>query len=64
MEKIVFFINKKGDVTMETTGFKGTTCADVTEKILLSLNGQIVDEKKKPEYWDSFEVGINVVNKK
>lgn len=49
MKKITVTINKQGKVSMEASGFVGTSCADATAKFS-SLLGKVVEEEKKEEY--------------
>lgn len=55
MQILEFIINGKGEVKIETSGFEGKTCSEVTEKVVLSLGAKIMDEENKPEYWDTNE---------
>ena len=43
---------KGGKLSFEVNGVVGSGCADLTEGILGKL-GQIIDDDKKPEYFES-----------
>lgn len=50
MKRVTVEINNDGEVTIETTGFKGEACLKATEAIEKAL-GVPVQRKKKPEYY-------------
>lgn len=62
MQVIKFLINGKGEVKIETSGFEGNACAETTEKLVLSLNGKVLNEEKKPEYWNDNNAFVCVLN--
>lgn len=62
MQVIKFLINGKGEVKIETSGFEGKSCAETTEKLVLSLKGKLLDEEKKPEYWNDNNAFVCVLN--
>jgi len=57
MEKhmVKFTIPKGGGIKFEVIGGHGETCTKVTKDIELHLSsvGRVVDEGKKPEYYDN-----------
>jgi hypothetical protein len=50
MKKIEVVITPSGEVTVETSGFKGKACQDVTAQLNRAL-GSVVSETKKPEFY-------------
>jgi len=52
MEKVKVIIDKNGQVKIETEGFKGKSCLDATKE-LEELLGLVVEDKKKPEYYQN-----------
>jgi hypothetical protein len=52
MHKITINIGLDGVVNADAQGFKGKTCEDATNQILLLLGGE-AESKKKPDYYAS-----------
>jgi hypothetical protein len=52
MKTIKFTVDKKGKVSMEAIGFKGTECSEATAKFTRVL-GRVEAEEKKPEFFES-----------
>lgn len=53
-EKIIVEIDKNGNISMETFGMQGKTCAKEL-KALTKYVGKIQGVKKKPEYYIKIE---------
>ena len=49
MKQITIDISLAGDVNMDLTGFKGKSCAKVTERVKIMLGGESKVDKK-PEF--------------
>lgn len=60
MQIITIEITKDGEIKSNATGFKGKSCSEITNKLLVTLGtGQ---EKKKSEYFEKEKknkVGVN-----
>ncbi|WP_139994965.1 DUF2997 domain-containing protein [Kurthia sp. Dielmo] len=53
-KRIKINIGTKGDYGIEAlSGFEGQDCVSGTADLELALGGEIVDEGKKPEFYDS-----------
>ncbi|GAK41943.1 hypothetical protein TCA2_4435 [Paenibacillus sp. TCA20] len=52
--KVKFTIGKEGGVAFEVLNGEGADCTKITKdiEVHLSQNGTMVDEGKKPEYYD------------
>lgn len=61
-ETITMIIGGDGQVELETSGFKGKQCEKTTNKILVSLNGKVVDDQKKSEYYEDGDDPVKVLN--
>lgn len=59
-ETITMIIAGDGTIEMETSNFQGSVCANVTNQILIALNGCALSEKKKAEYWDDFNATVRI----
>mgnify|MGYP001562463214 CR=1 FL=1 len=57
--KIEVIIDEMGEVTIETSGFKGGACAVETAKLMEAMGGTVVTEKK-PEFFDKCTVAAGV----
>jgi len=58
MKDVKIRIKKDGSTTLETSGFKGKACEELTDKMLkdlrdLGISGQVKEDKKKAEYYDT-----------
>ena len=62
-EKLIVYLDGKGNIEMETQGFQGKVCDKVADQILVSMGGSVVQEKKKPEYWDEDSNPVSVMSK-
>lgn len=52
-KEIEFRIKPNGELSVETFGMKGPEeCSKIIEKAMIGLGGTMVDDKKKPEYYD------------
>ena len=57
MREIKTHISPDGTTTIETSGFKGKTCQETTDKILKELQDlgilvQVKEDKRKAEYYE------------
>ena len=57
MREIKTHISPDGTTTIETSGFKGKTCQETTDKILkdlevLGISVQVKEDKRKAEYYE------------
>lgn len=57
MKEIKTHISPDGTTTIETSGFKGKTCQETTEKLLKDLESfgisvQVKEDKRKAEYYE------------
>ena len=50
MQKTITFIIGDGQVTIETTNFKGPACEAATKAFTEALGGNVVSNVKKPEF--------------
>ena len=44
-EKLIVYLDGKGNIEMETQGFQGKVCDKVADQILVSMGGSVVQEK-------------------
>ena len=51
MKSVEVTIEEDGKVTIEVNGVMGPSCEDYTKAIVLALNGDIISDSKKPEYY-------------
>mgnify|MGYP000984050146 CR=1 FL=1 len=51
MKKIIVTISPDGKIRVEAEGYSGNSCEEAT-KFLKSL-GKVVEENKKPEYYEA-----------
>ena len=51
MKEIEIIIDTDGQIGIDAIGFKGKGCEELTKQIAKAL-GQIVESKKKQEYWE------------
>ena len=49
-EEIIVTVDEDGNAEIETVGFRGRKCKEVTQE-LISAMGNVIEEKKKPEYY-------------
>ena len=62
-QRIKATINADGTVTMETLGgFQGTSCAKETERLLQAIGGTVIEDRKKPEYYEDGDNPVEVLN--
>ncbi len=52
MKELEYVVNEDGTFSVETIGTQGTECVNSIKKVLQAVNGTVVDEKKKREYFD------------
>ena len=57
MKEIKTHISPDGTTTIETSGFKGKTCQETTDKILkdlenLGISVKVMEDKRKAEYYE------------
>lgn len=51
--KIRITIDKQGNYELEALeGFSGASCVEATKNLEIAIGGIVVDEEKKPEYFD------------
>jgi len=62
MKTIKIEISPAGNVDMDLTGFKGKSCAKITEQIQLVLGGESKVDKK-PEYNLPETLGVSTQNR-
>ena len=61
MKKIILKFDKKtGEATIETIGFKGSSCKNATEFLTKSL-GQVTDFQQKAEWFEA-NIELNDIN--
>jgi len=60
MKRVEIIVSKKGEVRLETFGFKGKACMDV-DKVLKSLSDNIVDTKKGEYYANEQPNDVTIV---
>jgi hypothetical protein len=63
MRKITVNISQTGGVHMDAQGFKGKSCEEATDMLMVMIGGE-GESKKKPEYFQpptSTAVGIKKV---
>ena len=53
MKKVTVTISEDGTVEVEVDGVVGKGCTNYTDAILKALGGEVVSDKKKPEYYQS-----------
>lgn len=52
-QELEFRIKPDGSLSIETFGFTGPeACSKAIEQARIGIGGEIVDDEKKPEYWD------------
>lgn len=57
MKEVKVHIKPDGTTTIETSGFKGKACQEMTDKMLkdlevLGISMQVKEDKKKAEYYE------------
>jgi len=52
MQQITIRIKKNGSTTVETEGFQGGECKEITKELLEQL-GNVTDEKLKAEFYET-----------
>lgn len=52
MKQVKVKIDNKGNYTTEMIGYEGTSCATASQKLEVLLGGEVIGEKKKPEYYE------------
>jgi hypothetical protein len=52
MGQVKIKVTPSGATTVEAEGFKGTSCEDATKAFREAL-GQVEDDQKKPEFYES-----------
>ncbi len=57
MKEIILDISNKGEIKIETKGFKGKTCLSESQ-FLKDLLGNEVERSLTPTYWEKEEVTI------
>lgn len=63
MEEIITLtISGDGTVETNTTGFVGKTCEKEVGKLLVALNGSVIEEKKHDEYWAEGDNPVSILN--
>jgi hypothetical protein len=60
MKRVELTVTPKGEVRLETFGFKGKSCMDV-DKILKSLSDNITNTKKGEYYANDQNEEVNIV---
>ena len=50
-QTISFTIDEGGQVTIETSGFKGPACEAATKAFREALGGTVISDIKKPEFY-------------
>ncbi len=66
MKEVKIHIKPDGTTTIETSGFKGKACQELTDKLLkdleeIGISMQVKEDKKKAEFYEvaaGNEVGI------
>jgi len=61
-EKMIVRFRPDGSVELETVGFKGKVCTEFARPFKKAL-GEVVKEKKKPEYYQQESVRKTVERK-
>lgn len=62
MEQVItLIIDGKGNVEIDTAGFTGTVCEKAATQLLAGLNGTVVEDKKKPEYYTDGDAPVGVL---
>lgn len=51
--KVTVTINPDGTTSIDVDGVTGTGCEKYTEAVIRALGGKKIDDKKKPEYYQS-----------
>lgn len=52
-KEIEFRIAPTGEMTVETFGMTGISCASAVNEIVATIGGTITDDKKKDSYYDN-----------
>ena len=60
-ERIEIHIKESGEIHWETSGFQGETCAKEAERVMQAIGGTVVEEKKKPEYYEGGDNPVSVL---
>ena len=53
--------DNNGGIEIDTQGFTGKVCDKVADEIVVRMGGTVMQEKKKPEYWDGGEDPVKVI---
>lgn len=62
-EIITLVIDGDGNITTETQGFTGQACEKTVGRLLQSIGGQVIEDKKKPEYYEDGDDPVKVLMK-
>jgi len=60
-ERIEFHIKESGEITWSTSGFHGDTCVKEAERVMQAIGGTVIEEKKKPEYYEDGDNPVSVL---
>ena len=60
-EKLIVILDGNGGIEIDTQGFTGKVCDKVADEIVVRMGGTVMQEKKKPEYWDGGEDPVKVI---
>lgn len=60
-ERIEFHIKESGEITYETFGFQGETCAKEAERLMQAIGGTVVEDRKKPEYYEEGDNPVSIL---
>lgn len=62
-QELEFRIRPDGSLSVETFGFSGPkACSKIVEQVRIGIGGEIIDDEKKPEYWDDGGQNVHITN--
>lgn len=62
-QRVTITVKDTGEVTWDDGGFHGTTCSKEAQKLLQSIGGTVVEDTKKPEYYEDGDNPVSILQK-
>jgi len=62
-ETVTIILDGKGNLEIETDGFKGKICEKVANEILVGMNGTTNDSGRKAAYYEDGDNPVEILSK-
>ena len=62
-QRVTITVKDTGEVTWDDGGFKGTTCSKEAQKLMQAIGGAVVEDVKKPEYYEDGDNPVTILQK-